>query len=528
MFARDRSPIHGKIDSLVWLCLILLLVLPLTACERIRETPPPPAGTYPVDPLFRAYYENHGGEKVFGPAISPLFRKEENFYQYTVSALLMYDSAADEQNRIRLSQLGQEIGHFELPAGGVPQPGERYVDGYKLFDKFVDLYDQIGGEQVVGRPRTEAQYNQEKQRYVQYFDNVGFFWIEGDAEDAAHLLSLGSQVCGSYCAYEPAIIETPELPTGSTPPSIRIAVAKLGLDFTGFPLSPPINSSGGMVEQLYENVKFIVHPDHPDAAELYPLPEELGYLPEPPRQPNPMPDMLFVPVGENLGYNVPQVFVDYIRDHGDFDFTGAPITHPNRLETGAIEQCFKNICLQGNYSAEGEAAVKPLPLGVEYLKATGPVPTPVGNLTDITIQVWERYPLISSDLEQEIGVVAMGGGKPLENALVDVTVGMPDGSDQIYRLAPTDENGETSLKLTPIEAQNGTLIQYRACLSLPESQQFCVMDAFIIWQTPVEPIPTVMPEKTSYLPFIVRNFRMYIPALIDAAPTYLPLIFNNP
>jgi hypothetical protein len=252
-------------------------------------------------------------------------------------------------------------------------------------------------------------------------------------------------------------------------------------------------------------------------------------VPEPPREPNPMPDMLFFPVGDNLGYNIPQIFVDYIRAHGDFDFIGEPISHSSRPDTGTIEQCFKNLCLEGSFSTEGEILVKPQPLGKEFEGKIISPPTPVGGLTDITLQVWERYSLISSSQEQEIGAVVMSGGKPYEDALVEITVGMPDGGEQIYRPAPTDENGETNLKLAPIQAKNGTLIPYKTCLLLPESQQFCVMDSFIIWQTDViEITPTVLPDKTTYLPFVVRNFRMYVPALLESIPTYLPLIFKNP
>ena len=526
MIARGQSPslVKSRRNRLIYW--IILIVFSLAACGKARETPLPPKGTYAIDPLYRAYYHDLGGEAVFGPGISPLFRKEDKFYQYTVGALLMYDSAAEEKSRLRLGPLGRDMGVYELPSGSPQQPGERYVDGYKIFDKFTDLYDRLGGERVVGRPLTEAYRNPGKDRYEQYFENVGFYWIDGDAEDAAHLLAYGAWKCDVYCDYS-AGGPIPELPKGSISLPIKKVAAQLGLDFTGSPRTPPWITDEGQVQQVYGNVVFVINPSDPNHVELFPLPEAVGVVREAPRKPNPMPDMTFIPVEENLGYNVPLAFIEYIRAHGDFGFIGEPITHPSRPDAASIKQCFKNLCLQGSQPPEGKLEVKPLPLGAEYDEQTTEG-TPAEGISDITVQAWELYPLISSAQEQEIGVVAMSGGNPLENVLVEMTVTMPNGDDQIYRLAPTDEKGETKLGLAPIEAQNGTLIPYKACLQLVEQQTFCVIDSFLIWQTDLITItPTLPPQKTSYLPFILRNFQLYVPALLDSSLTYLPLIANQ-
>jgi len=504
---------------------IILFIVALAACGKATETPLPPKGTYPIDPLFRAYYHDLGGEAIFGPGISPLFRNDDKFYQYTVGALLMYDSAAEEKSRLRLGPLGRDMGVYELPSGNPQQPGERYVDGYQISDKFTEIYDRLGGEHVVGRPLTDVHKNLGKERYEQYFENVGFYWIDGDTEDAAHLIAYGDWKCDIYCDYQTDA--GPGSQPGSKSVPIQKAVAKLGLDFTGFARTPPWITAEGQLQQVYDNVVLVVNPLDPEQVDLFPLPEAVGVIREAPRGPNPLPDMTFIPVEESLGYNVPLAFIAYIRAQGDFSFIGEPITHPSRPDAASIKQCFKNLCLEGRLSPEGELIVKPLPLGAEYEKQTV-VPTPTPGDKEFTVQVWELYPLISSAQEQEIGVVAMSGGNPLENVPVEMTVRMPNGDDQIYRLAPTDENGETRLRLAPIEAKNGTLIPYKTCVQLPQRQNFCVMDSFLIWQTELITItPTLPPQKTSYLPFILRNFQLYVPALLNSSPTYLPLIANQ-
>jgi hypothetical protein len=48
------------------------------------------------------------------------------------------------------------------------------VDGYQVYDKFSGLDQELGGIEAVGKPLTGVHKNLEKNRYEQFFENLGF------------------------------------------------------------------------------------------------------------------------------------------------------------------------------------------------------------------------------------------------------------------------------------------------------------------------------------------------------------------
>ena len=503
---------------------LVLLLLLLAGCERGRATPKSPEGTFPVDPVFQDFYKERGGRNILGPAISPVFTDQEKIYQYTIAGLMMYDRAAPEGQRVSLAPLGREMNVYELPSGSDPQPGERFEAGYKIFDKFVPLYEQLGGAAVVGKPLTETHKNEAKQRYEQYFENAGFYWLEGDRENAVHLLAYGAWMCRQHCQTGQTGSGRIDLPYSSLQPFVEKA-ALLGLDFSGNALSPPVNQ-GGQVNQIYQNVVFTADAQNPADVRLFALPEAVGIDREEARAPSPAPDMEFYAVNGTLGYNVPTAFVDYVQAHGGFEFIGEPINHVSRPDPQTIQQCFVSLCLQGVIDDGGEVAVHVLPLGLEYFRPENP--TPIPTLIKVTIQVGEETPMISPLQEQEIWAVVMSAQVPVPNIEPELTVTLPDGSEQIYRMPATDEKGESRQVLPPLNAQNGTLVPYVVCVRVENQQEFCVLDSYLIWSAPtIEITPTLPPGTLSYLPFIIKNAPVYFPALIDQFVTYLPFIKNQ-
>jgi hypothetical protein len=65
-----------------------------------------------------------------------------------------------------------------------------------------------------------------------------------------------------------------------------------------------------------------------------------------------------------------------------------------------------------------------------------------------------------------------------------VTVKMPDGSEQIFPMPLTNARGQASLLLPAIEAPNGTIVPYKACILGTADTRFCIADFFVIWNTP--------------------------------------------
>lgn len=510
---------------------VTLLSILVGACNRDGGEPDkPPEGTYSIDPIFRKFYTELGGEDFLGPAISPVFEDNDSIYQYTVGALMKYDSNVPAEEAYQLVALGREMGIYELPAQPTGDPDALYIDGHTIYKKFVPTYVRMGGQKIVGKPLTEVHKNVLKNRYEQYFENVGFYWIEGDQPEAVYLLGYGAWKCDRFCRHRPPQNSLIQAPTKSAAPFVRV-VALQGLDFTGFALSPPYISEDGQLEQIYENLVMSTSVDSPDAVGLLPIVGALEIKPDELSPEISSPDMFFYPVQDNLGYNIPVFFMEYVNEHGGFEFVGEPVTQVSILTDQSYRQCFSSLCLEGVPDGLGGVNVKPLPLGVDYRNlfyypehfSGQPVPA-----SDTTIQIWESFPMVSADQEQEIGVAVLSDNMPYSGAQPILEVSLPDGSSNHYELPPTDQKGETYISLPPIEAQNGTLIPYKVCLDTVGGQKFCIMDSYLIWQADYISItPTPPTQHTSYLPFVVKNIRVYIPAMMNEVKTYLPFVGNN-
>lgn len=492
---------------------IALVVFVSAACDWGRDTSPTPVGTYDVDSIFQTFYNKLGGQSTLGPAISPLIIENGKYYQYTTASLMEYDSQAPPSRNIRLAPIGVGIGVRDRPQIHTENVGGQYVGGYQIYEKFVPLYNRLGGESVIGKPLAEVHKNILKERYEQYFENLGFYWIDGDTDDAVYLLAYGDWMCGQKCDDQSVRDGLIEVPTRFALP-VREKAEELGLGFTGLALTEPTLADDGHVEQIYENVLMVLDLNTREVS-LGRLPEPVGIAREAPNTPNPMPGMVFVPTEGNLGYNVPLLFDEYIRNYGGYEFIGKPITHVFRPDSETREQCFTNICLYERLGVDGRMQAVPVPVGVDLLKLLG----------EITVGSWEMYPILSPEQGQEIGIIVMNGGKPVKGAASDLTIWMPDGEVQTFQLPPTDENGETHLKLDPLMTESGMMIPYKACARLQDKQKFCVMDSFLVWELP---LPSQLPpQTTSYLPIIMRNLQYYMPAFLNHYLTYMPFIGND-
>ena len=514
---------------------IALLLLPLfilffvVACARRGGEPTSiPEGTYPIDPLFQPLYGRLGGDQVLGPGISPIFENGGILYQYVDRGLLMYDAKLPRDQRFRLAPLGYDLGVYELPDGETQDDGGYSIDGYAIFDTFVPLYESLGGKEVVGKPLTQVHKNIEKNRYEQYFENLGFYWIEGDTPNAVGLLSYGAWKCDHYCRHAPPENSYIQMPSQTTSVFINKA-AQLGLDYTGYARTETYLDQGGQLEQIYDNIVMAVKLDSPDQVFLLPIAEILGLSSAVLLPPPPDTDMYFYPVKDGLGYNVPAYFMEYIQAHEGIEFNGAPVTQLSQISEQSSRQCFRNICLDASMMQNGSYDVQPVPLGLKYrdafyeVKATEIVDN---QPMDIAIQIWEEYPLVSPDQEQVIGVLIYGDNLPLSGVEPELELSIVDHISE-YKLPPSGEDGKTEMRIEPLHVRNGTLIPYKVCVTTASAQKFCVLDSFLVWITDTVGAALTPPEYTQYLPFIVKNADIYFSALLDSFVTYLPMINNS-
>jgi hypothetical protein len=492
-----------------------------------------PQGAYEVDPILEKYYEQLGGMDVLGPAISPIFERDGTIYQYTHGGLLVYDRNLPAGNNHYLAPLGRDMNLYEMPISEPEEMNGRYVDGHVIDEQFLPLYDRLGGKEVVGKPLTDAHLNTEKKRYEQYFENLGFYWIDGDSPENVQLLSYGAWKCDRHCRHTPPLNSIINLPSQSAEPFVK-AVGTLGLDFTGFALTGPYIAPNGSLEQVYENVVLVANLDHPENVSLLPLPGRVGVIGDALMPPSDADDVVFYAEQGEMGYNVPKEFLDYIEAHRGLEFSGRPITQVHHLDQQTFRQCFENICLRGSIDNQGETQIAPESLGLRYrdlfYRPQVRAGTPEGGFeTDITVQIWEAYPMVSSDMEQEIGVIVYSGDAPLSNVSPTLELTVPGGDRYSYPMPATDYKGESKLSLEPLEAGNGTLIPYKVCVTTGLGQAFCIMDSFLIWNADYITIaPEIPPEGfTAYLPFVLRNIDVYIPVVLESFKTYLPVVANT-
>jgi hypothetical protein len=505
-------------------CLAIITLI-LVSCGPEGGLPPEdsPIMEYPqIDPLFREYYDQIGGADALGPAISAKFEYDGLECQFTTNALMVHDPQSPERQGFYLASIGMHMNLIEPP---VPNPGNqniKYVDGHVIHEEFVPIYEQMGGGLVVGKPLTELHYNPIKKRYEQYFENVGFYRMEGDSTGSVGLLAYGSWFCPDDCQNPPPGGKGEVLLSHHTSPEFIEAIGRLGPTFTGFAISEDYHTPDGYTEQVFENVVMISDSEQPGGVLLRPVPEHLGYLPETPVTPSNLQGMVFYPTkADGRGFHVPEIFMDYIAQHGGQEIIGQPIDQYRLIRDNVYRQCFQNVCLEEHLDVFDYLRVRPSPLGYVYrempvspvysanigqnsgAEQTVVLPTAAaqesitsfmpasqssedlnqpGSSPQVSIQVWESFPMIAPDGYQEVGVSVYENDVPFGGIEPDLYVTLPDGTKRTYYMYPTGEDGQSRLVLEPINAPHGTLIPYEVCVFLIGGQKLCVKESYLIWQ----------------------------------------------
>lgn len=477
---------HKNVWILIFLGIAFLFIV--TACDKQEEMVSSAEGTYPVAVIFQDFYAKLGGEQTLGPAISSVFSRGELRYQYTVNALMLYDPGATYSQRYQLAPIAEEWGIEEPPELQPSDPNIPYINGHQVWEEIRPFYKDFGGI-LIGYPLTGVQFNEEKNRYEQYFSNLGFYRNYTDDPGDVHIMPYGEWFCGSKCEFEiqDAVLAsaTDDLIASDIDRVFLESARRLGNDFTGPAISVTLLANDGNYEKAFKNIVFYSLPDDQSLVYLRPLPQLVGILPDPPVPPSNVAGMYFYKVQDDLGYNVPQYFLDYIALHGSMELSGPPITELHPKSAGVSWQCFTNYCLEYHTSAPEAMRVQPASLGSEYIDL---VPSSQPKVTEpagaIGLQAWERYPLLPSGQSQEIGMAIDEDGVPLAGMEFSLTVTLPDGTTRNYFLSPTGIDGQTSVILDPIEAPNGSSILYQACVVSVLDRPVCIQGMFLIWDNP--------------------------------------------
>ncbi|MFC1996677.1 hypothetical protein ACFLXI_03595 [Chloroflexota bacterium] len=451
-----------------------VLILVVTGCkgsaEPIRIT---------VDPTFQEFYESLGGKPVLGPAISSIYEEGGKKLQFTAAALMMFDPDANESQRFSLVPLGNAMNVAEPPLAPTSP------NGHEIYPGFLTQFRQLGGTRITGKPITGVKADPAHKRIIQYFENVGFYQLETDNQDTAHLLYYGVWKCAQACNFPPNQ-ESIVIPPSAPGFGIAGAVDRIDPGLTGFPISEIYNTADGKEEQIFENVVICTDSHSPGGVALRPLPQLLGIQPDTP-SPAGQEEGKFISVDGNQGFNVPYHFDEYIERNSGYDFIGTPINNYEQISEELFRQCFENICLEYDQDTIDGLQIQPMPLGRRFKQNYSNKASDdekANSFDAVTLTVWERHPVINSEEIQEIFVMVQDSGTPLKGIDLVIEITMPDGSQQTQQFSPTGQDGQSRTEIGQINATNGTLIGYQVCLDNIPGVSDCVLDDYLIWGNP--------------------------------------------
>jgi hypothetical protein len=333
-------------------------------------------------------------------------------------------------------------------------------------------------------------------------------------------MGYGAWKCSSSCRPAPASNGLVVLPPKVGEPFTE-AVLALGTDFTGFALTDPYTTPEGAVEQIFENMVLAADPSSPGKVSLRAITERIGIAPEPLIASEYSSDMVFYPVQAGRGHHVPIGLLEFLAGHGGMETSGAPITAFSQISEEIFRQCFTNLCLEEHHNPSGAVWIRPAPLGYTYrarsiqgsvgqsdqASATPAVPSSSGrgeaasdqtpgaqpgaesftdslSLKDVSIQVWEKFPMVTPKEGQEIGAALFENSQPMASIEPDLLLNLPDGQRKTYYMLPTGSDGQTHIKVDPVAGPNGTLIPYEVCVSNMSGEKTCVKDSYLIWENP--------------------------------------------
>ena len=472
-------------SKLVIHILSLLIIVFLSGCQSSADASSP--GTFTIDPVFLDFYSGFGGVSILGPATSPLFEREGITYQYVVSGLMVYDPNLIALARFHFSPIATTEWNINGLVEPVPSDSSiPYVNGHRIWEEVWSFYNRYGPD-ILGLPVTSVKANNEKQRYEQYFEGVGFYRNYSDPPGQIQLLPYGTWMCGDNCEFRDTDVNPPLASYvrdfSETEQIFLQESERIGYEFTGAPLTAPNIGSDGNFEMVFENVILYLNPSTNNQINLRPLPSWLGIQTEQPTNETKADWLSFYAIGEGLGYNVPIIFSDYINNHGSFAFSGSPITEYSLLSDGGYTQCFANICLEYHATAPEVLRIRPHALGAVFqIDGTNSTVQDTSYAEALQINVWEQYPLITSGQSQVINIEVFQNDAPVNGIELSLVVKQPDGITKTYKVNATGEEGKTSIELDPINGPNGAIVQYQVCVLGAVTPQVCFSRSYTIWE----------------------------------------------
>lgn len=172
-----------------------------------------------IDPLFRTYWQQNGGLRIFGKPISPLLEQNGRKFQWFERSRLEYwPEYAGTPFVVQPGRVGVEFTEgrdFPKQEFFVNRPGLRYeaVTEHGIRGSFLDFWEQNGGVDTFGYPISDELFEKLPEdgaiHTVQYFERARFE-LHPNSPDQVQLGLLGTALYGQ--GSKPDIID-PVRPT---------------------------------------------------------------------------------------------------------------------------------------------------------------------------------------------------------------------------------------------------------------------------------------------------------------------------
>ncbi len=223
----------------------------------------------------------------------------------------------------------------------------------------------------------------------------------------------------------------------------------------GMPITEAyIDPSTGRLVQYFENVRFEYFSDNPVGAKvaLSPLGAELyEHGTAIPNLTNSTPNCL---QEADWSYPVCYSFLGFYRQNGGQSMFGKPVSGLEYLR-GRLVQFFEYAELVWMPENPQQARIVIAPLGLTYFHAIGEDTSRLApirnfqynlNISDIQVNAFTKYAVISSGSNQAVNVIAKDqNNAPLTNGIVQITVLYPDSTETNTSSLATDEFGLANL-----------------------------------------------------------------------------------
>jgi hypothetical protein len=440
---------------------LILLTSLLSAC---RGPDSAASAVLTVAPEFEPFWRRAGGMATLGPPVSPPRREGRRLHQ-TFLAVEMIQETSGGRNIVRLAPLGWDLGLAEPAVPPIDGQDASYFPGtgHTLYAGFASLFEELGGQEVVGAPITEVAFGEGQ--IVQYFENAGLYRPENASPADTRLVALGlsARPPADSFGLEPEAFVLPGLVRQR--PFAEFLGGFGGEALFGQPLTGPYLTEDGALQQVYERAVVFSPDGSMRRAAFRSLGSELGRA----QAPSPASKEQGATYFEETGHNVLWAFADFYRAIDGRALLGLPLEEAV-LQADRFTQRFENGILEYRYDLPPSLAVQLAPLGRSYLD-DHPPPTaqPDGIVVapsaaagsraeELQIEASLSNAILPTGAEQAVTIrVSRHDGKPVAGAAVLMRL-IRRGRDSQERLPETDIKGRTTGTWTNIDPATGEIV----------------------------------------------------------------------